>query len=388
MGFKEETRGKAMKNVLFATTAASALMIGGIASAQGIALFGDARLGLAYNLNNDGGLTLDDEGNPDDDLRAVSRVRFGVNMTGETDSGITFGATIRADNAKGGQGGTVGQTDGSVFVSGSWGTLTFGDTNGADEQWVGDVPGDYSLTGMGNFDETPFVSNGGGFGGDGINAFNNPEARPTVRYDFDIMGFGVSLSSNRDLTDIVVGAGYSADFGGGSWSIGAGYNNFDSFTQTGPGQVVTVEADINGDGIPEAVQTLGAPVEVFVPSGEQWSVGAKATYDAFGFGATWTKVDGDDDDSSSAQSLLFGASFGWDAWAVGAFYQEILNAEGLVASRDGDKAYGLTAQYDLGGGATINTGVAQLEGVSGLGDEDLGNDDSATVADFGISMAF
>jgi outer membrane protein OmpU len=388
MGFKEETRGKAMKNVLFATTAASALMIGGIASAQGIALFGDARLGLAYNLNNDGGLTLDDEGNPDDDLRAVSRVRFGVNMTGETDSGITFGATIRADNAKGGQGGTVGQTDGSVFVSGSWGTLTFGDTNGADEQWVGDVPGDYSLTGMGNFDETPFVSNGGGFGGDSINFANNPEARPTVRYDFDIMGFGLSLSSNRDLTDIVVGAGYSADFGGGSWSIGAGYNNFDSFTSTGAAQIVTVTADINGDGIPEQVQTLGAPVSVDVPSGEQWSVGAKATYDAFGFGATWTKVDGDDDDSSSAQSLLFGASFGWDAWAVGAFYQEILNAEGLVESRDGDKAYGLTAQYDLGGGATINTGIAQLEGVSGLGSEDLDNDDSATVADFGISMAF
>ncbi len=106
-----------------------------------------------------------------------------------------------------------------MFVSGSWGTLTFGDTNGADEQWVGDVPGDYSLTGMGNFDETPFVSNGGGFGnGNSINFANNPFARPTIRYDFDITGFGISLSSNRDLTDIVVGAGYSADFGGGSFS--------------------------------------------------------------------------------------------------------------------------------------------------------------------------
>ena len=42
-------------------------------------------------------------------------------MTGETDSGITFGATIRADNAIGGQGGALGQTAGSVFVSGSLG---------------------------------------------------------------------------------------------------------------------------------------------------------------------------------------------------------------------------------------------------------------------------
>ena len=93
-----------MKNVLFATTATAALLVGGIASAQGIALFGDARLGLGYNINNDGSIRTEtnDDGTVDtpDDLRAVSRVRFGVNMTGETDSGITFGATIRADNAQ------------------------------------------------------------------------------------------------------------------------------------------------------------------------------------------------------------------------------------------------------------------------------------------------
>ena len=78
-------------------------------------------------------------------------------------------------------------------MSGSWGTLTYGDTNGADEQWVGDVPGDYSLTGLGELDETRFVSNGGDFGSDfGANFADNPVARPTVRYDFDIMGFGLS----------------------------------------------------------------------------------------------------------------------------------------------------------------------------------------------------
>ena len=132
----------------------------------------------------------------------------------------------------GGQGGSDGQNEGSVFVSGSWGTLTYGDTNAADEQWVGDVPGDYSLTGLGELDETVFVSNGGDFGTDGgIGFAANPFARPTVRYDFDIMGFGLSLSSNRDLTDIGVGTGYAADFGGGSWSAGVGYYKFDSFLQ-------------------------------------------------------------------------------------------------------------------------------------------------------------
>ena len=45
-----------MKKVLFATTATAALALGGMASAQGIALFGEARLGLGYNINNEGGV--------------------------------------------------------------------------------------------------------------------------------------------------------------------------------------------------------------------------------------------------------------------------------------------------------------------------------------------
>ncbi len=43
----------------------------------------------------------------------------------------------------------------------------------------------------------------------------------------------------------------------------------------------------------------------------------------------------------------------------------------------------LTAQYDLGGGATVNGGVAYTYG--GVGDD---GQDQATVADFGIKMAF
>ena len=54
-----------------------------------------------------------------------------------------------------------------------------------------------------------------------------------MRYDFDFENFGFSLSTNRDLTDIGVGAGYAADFAGGSWSVGAGYYKFDSFVTEG-----------------------------------------------------------------------------------------------------------------------------------------------------------
>jgi outer membrane protein OmpU len=374
-----------MKNVLFATTAASALLIGGIASAQGVALFGDARLGLGYNIDNDGGVLTEtnDDGSIDtpDDLRAISRVRFGVNMTGETDSGITFGATIRADNAVGGKGGPndEGQTAGSVFVSGSFGTLTFGDTNAADEQWVGDVPGDFSLTGLGELDETKFVSNGGDFGSDnGDNFAANPNARPTIRYDFDIMGFGISVSSNRDLTDVGVGAGYAADFGGGSWSLGVGYNKFEGFTQVlGTSLVALPDGDVV-----EVIDTTE------IPDGEQWSIGLGADYDAFAFGVTYVNLNSDTNEFGKweADNLLVGASYTFDAWSVGAVYGKILSASDALEELDGDDSYELSAQYDLGGGASLNGGVRRTYS---LGVNADGSDaDEAWIGDFGISMSF
>lgn len=384
-----------MTRMLLATAAMGALFAGTMASAQGITLYGDARLGLGYNIDNDGGVLVDDDDNTPDDLRAVSRVRFGVNMTGETDSGITFGATIRADNAQGGQGGTNGQTAGSVFVSGSWGTLTMGDTNGADEQWVGDVPGNYSLTGLTDINETKFISNGGSFGNNtGNNFASNPFARPTIRYDFDIMGFGMSVSSNRDLTDVGVGAGYAADFGGGSWSVGAGYYKFDSFEQLG--STTTASTTIcQGTIDPVTGACLGTEIDVlvpvtpqtqFYPEGEQWSVGLSGDYDAFSFGITYVNINSDTADVGQVDidNLLVGASYSFDAFSVGGFYGNILSANGAgLEDVDGDDAFGLTAQYDLGGGASINGGIAQTYG--GVGAD---GQDQATIADFGIKMAF
>jgi outer membrane protein OmpU len=80
---------------------------------------------------------------------------------------------------RGGQGGASGQRAGNVFVSGDWGTLTFGDTDGADARVVGDL-NEVGLTCLTCLNETPFISNGGGFGDDSNNFAVNPEARPTV----------------------------------------------------------------------------------------------------------------------------------------------------------------------------------------------------------------
>ncbi len=350
-----------MKKVLFASSALAALAIGGAASAQGISLFGTARLGLGYGISNDGNVLADENGDPGDDLRAVSRVRFGVNMTGETNSGITFGATIRADNAVGGNGDRNGgegdgMREGEVFVSGAFGTLTFGDTNGADEQWVGDLIGDYSLTGLGDYDETVFLSNGGSFGGASANNFfEDPNARPTVRYDFEIAGFGLSLSANRDLNSYAVGGGYAGNFGGGTFNVGLGYYDYQEFT-------------VINSGLPDDT----------VPGGKQYSAVIGGTFGDYGANVIYTNADSDGD---SFDTLGVGLTAGFGDFSLGAWYAQVLSADGDLSGVDGDQAYALTGQYDLGGGATVNAGVQKNY-------EFLTNDDAATTADFGISMAF
>jgi outer membrane protein OmpU len=351
-----------MKKVLFASSALAALAIGGAASAQGISLFGTARLGLGYGINNDGTVRPDnDDGGPSNDLRAVSRVRFGVNMTGETNSGITFGATIRADNAIGGNGDNNGgpgdgMRAGEVFVSGSFGTLTYGDTNGADEQWVGDLIGDYSLTGLGDYDETTYLSNGGAFGSDvANNFFADPNARPTVRYDFEIAGFGLSVSANRDLNSYGVGGGYAGNFGGGTFNIGLGYYDYEEF-------------DAFDTGIEGGV----------VPGGKQYSAVIGGTFGDYGANVIYTSADSDGDDFDTIGA---GLTAGFGDFSLGAWYRQIVSANGALDDIDGDQAYALTGQYDLGGGATVNGGIQKNY-------EFLTDDDAATTADFGISMAF
>ena len=221
-------------------------------------------------------------------LSLTGRPLYGIFMRnvdnlilGQIDMRLSGGLGVRIDN----RGNTSVRSRNiridNVFVSGAWGTLTLGDTNGADEQWVGDVPGNFSLTGLTDINETRFVSNGGSFGHDGGEVFAaDPFARPTVRYDFDYRGFGLSVSTDRDLADIAVGAGYAGDLAGGSWSLGAGYYDFDGFTIVGEPELTLVGDDV----------VVTEPVQA-APGGEQWSVGLEAEYESFGFGVTYITLD-------------------------------------------------------------------------------------------------
>jgi outer membrane protein OmpU len=391
-----------MKKVLFASTALAAMAIGGAASAQGITLFGDARLGLGYNIGNNGATLYEDDASDFNDIiqdvdgtdvtesvgtfedsgdvRAVSRVRFGVRMSGETNSGITFGATIRADNAGGGQGGFDGQSAGSVFASGSWGTVTFGDTNGADEQHVGDLNGTGSVTGLGDFNETRFFTNGATLNDDADIAISESK-RPTVRYDYNFAGFGLSASTDRDLEDIAIGGSYTFDFAGGSLTAGAGW------ADVAGGTADDVEADTS----------LGISNGLIIDDIEQWSVGIGGTFGDFNGKFIYTDAESGDTDFTT---WGFGLGYTFAEWSVNGYYTTYQDASGGLSGFDGADSYGVGVAYDLGGGAVLAGGVAKVfgndpysfQGTFEEGIEDnavfVSGRDDAVVADFGIRMSF
>ena len=128
------------------------------------------------------------------------------------------------------------------------------------------------------------------------------------------------------------------------------------------------------------------PVQT-APGGEQWSVGLEAEYESFGFGVTYITLDTGSD--ADADNLLVGAAYGVGPWSVGAYWGKILTANGSDAFEvlDGADAYGLTGQYDLGGGATVNAGVVRTYPQPGSGSDPL-DPDSAVIGDFGVRMVF
>lgn len=216
-----------------------------------------------------------------------------------------------------------------------------------DENWVGDLVGNLSLTGLGDLNETLYLSNGGELDSDDPDSVLNPAARPTIRYDFDLAGFGISLSSDNDLSDVGVGAGYAGPVAGFDMEFGIGYYDFNDF-------------DFGGESL----------------DGEEYSAMLGFGFLGADMNVIYNKVD--PDGGLERETLGVGAEYAFDAFAVGAFYRNTLSAsndDGETAEIDGDDAFGLTAEYDLGGGATLNGGI-----VSDYQDD--------IVADFGVNMSF
>ena len=186
------------RNALLAATAL--VMCGGVAAAE-VAVSGDGRMGVVAT---DGG-----------DVGFNSRVRIKFAASGETDNGLTFGGSIRADNAGGGAGGTGG----SVNVAGAFGTITMGDVSGAPEAAVGDA-NQSSLTGLGWHNELAYLSNAG---------------KPAARWDYTMGDLTLRASADNPGPEGDQALGGSIAYSIGDVGFGAGVEKMGDDTHTAAG---------------------------------------------------------------------------------------------------------------------------------------------------------
>ena len=177
-----------MKKVLLASTAL--VMSAGFAAAD-VSVGGDGRMGIIVDEGADAAFT--------------SRIRISFSASGETDLGLAFGGSIRADNSGGGAAGTAG----SVFVEGTFGRISMGDVSGAPEAAVGDLSG-VGLTGLGDYNELDYLSN---------------SDRPAARWDYVTGDLGLHVSADNPGPAGDQAYGIAVTYSAGDISFGLGYED-------------------------------------------------------------------------------------------------------------------------------------------------------------------
>ncbi|MBF9044548.1 porin [Rhodobacterales bacterium HKCCE4037] len=370
-----------MKKVLFATTALVASA--GFAYAD-VSLSGSAQMGVQGGEEFDA----DVPGIVDQETQFVQDIDVTFTLSGETDGGLTFGAAVDLDESAG----SVGTDDAGVaiFISGDFGTLTMGDTDGALDAAMQDPN---VTAGSINDDETSHVGL--------VNSYlDGAYDGQILSYSYTVAGFTIIGSIEMDDTGArdngyAIGARYTGDFGGGSYTVGAGYQvatprdswmlgNFNAsafdFAIGGDG----IDSDTDGDGV-ESI-AMGEAIGEVTATGISGSVALDAGLTVT---AAYTMYEATGNDlgvegvSFDATHMAIGASYTFDAITVAANYGTV-----EIDNLGDFYGYGLSAAYDLGGGLSVHAGY-------GLSDYDYNgsvviNDVDGSIATWslGVAMSF
>ena len=260
-------------------------------------------------------------------------------LSGTTDNGLTFGAAVDLDEAEnigndrgqgdetwvapvGGDG--AGDHDGfAVFISGNFGTVTMGDTDGGFDWGMAEVP-----TGSGSIadDETSHLGWNGNGGLDGT------YDGQILRYDHSIGGLGFAVSIELDDTngvgnDDVIGLGlrYSV----ANINLGLGYQST---------TVANVGREIFGLSVGTTVADIALGLNYSSQSRDNWA--------------------------ADQNHIGIGASYSMDAITIGVNYGQMSNVGGVNGADQ--SGWGLSAGYDLGGGASIVMGYGNSSPVAGM----------------------
>lgn len=350
-----------MKKILLASTALVASA--GFAAAE-VKVGGDGYFGAGYGTYGDDGVfnttVLDSNGNTEDrDYGFVYDLDIDFTISGESDSGLTFGGKGDLDDMGQGQSQGARGWEAELFVSGDFGRLAMGDISGGTEQVIGDLHG-VGLTGLGDANEFLFLLDATATNG------------PTARYDYAWEGLLLSFGMNDD-EGYAIGAGYD----GGIWNVGLGYESIKSGTD-----VVLVDNDSGFDASNFIVDSNGNPLGAGFTTTDDASqvIGAVGLSIAgFDLKAIYGDMDFDEATVEGAKQYGVSAGYGFDAFSVAAYWRRIEVENKGAADTDND-IYGLGAAYDLGGGLALKAGVAQFDYDNAT--------EKLTVADFGISFDF
>jgi outer membrane protein OmpU len=310
-------RENQMKKVLFATTALVASA--GIASAQGVTLSGAAEMGIVGGDATSAG-----------NIEFWNDIDVKFSLSGETDNGLTFGATIDLDEVVAAGPGIPGTGNpASAFLSGNFGTITMGDTDGAFD-WA-----------LKELDQIADIndSNTGHSGFNGNAGLDGTYDGQIARYDYSFGDFAFAVSAELDDSgagDPVFGIGgkYSGDLGGVTLGVGLGYQS-------------------NG-----VNDILGISVDAGMSNG-------------ISLGVNYSDLDGAGGHDSHAG---IGAWYSMDALSVGVNYGVY-----QVTGGGDHSGVGVAANYDLGGGAVVQFGYGSSTSVGGV------NTDSFSL---GVAMSF
>lgn len=281
-----------MKKILIATTALVATA--GVAAAD-VSLSGTARMGLQFN---------DATANVTD-VKLHTRIRARITATGETDGGLGWGATTRVQVTNGSTSNTVNST--RLWLSGSWGKLTVGDTDPAAD--------DFGLASWG------FANVGGGEAAEK----SRYTGGANVRYDGTFGAVTVVATTGLTYTNAVDNSG--------DWSLGLGYD-FGMFA-------VNVAYDHDDIYTGTTLENNSVSAKVAATFGDIAVGLLVADSDAYGFGAG---VD---------------VAYTMGNLTIGANYSQIDDDNGLLGGAGSDDSYEIGFKYGLGGGATLAGAIGQ-----------------------------
>ena len=332
-----------MKKILLATTVLT--MSAGFAAAD-MSVSGNGRMGIK---SSDGNSTFS------------SRVRLAFTGSGTTDAGLAFGGSARADNASGAAAGTAG----SVFISGAFGKISMGDVDSGDNAAVGQLSS-VGFAGVGSGNSISYAADGGLTGTD-----NDGDLAGTggakVLYTYSAGALAVSASSGQ-LSNSDAGIhqayGLGVSYTAGAVTLAAGYGSNSIEVTAGP-----------RDGATGTITDVTAAVTYAMGD-----TTFKAIYQNKSANVTFEDADVD---LGSAVSMGVSVDHKIDAITLTAYtISTNVTSDDLGDLDVSVGRMGVGVSYDLGGGAKLKAGWAQLEALDG--------DTTASVSamDVGLNFSF